>query len=139
MHNIQFNDIPKGNSDPEILFKTLTFLEKLWTQKRKILEIFISVSDFVIKYTSRHYCTEDSKGKLQCCIILSDNNEAASHNLQLQDVTDQESEFAEMANELADFKGSNCTFRMYLQYCPEAVTYLLDRCLVIECAEQVTF
>ena len=54
-------------------------------------------------------------------------------------MTDQESEFAEMANELADFKGSSCTFRMYLQYCPEAVTYLLDRCLVIECAEQVTF
>ena len=70
--------------------------------------------------------------------MLSDNNEAASHNLQLQDMTDQESEFAEMANELADFKGSSCTFRMYLQYCPEAVTYLFDRCLVIECAEQVT-
>ena len=77
--------------------------------------------------------------KLQCSVILSDNNEAASHNLQLQDMTDQESEFAEMAKELADFKGNNCTFRMYLQYCPEAVTYLLDRCLVIECAEQVTF
>ena len=44
-----------------------------------------------------------------------------------------------MANELADFKRSSCTFRMYLQYCPEAVTYLLDRCLVIECAEQVAF
>ena len=44
-----------------------------------------------------------------------------------------------MAKELADFKGNNCTFRMYLQYCPEAVTYLLDRCLVIEFAEQVIF
>ena len=44
-----------------------------------------------------------------------------------------------MSRELSDYKGSVSTFKMYLQYCPDAVTYLLDRCLNIECMEQVHF
>ena len=52
-------------------------------------------------------------------------------------MSDQEIEFAAMANELAQFRSDRCTFRMYLQYCPDAVTYLFDRCLINECSEQV--
>ena len=52
-------------------------------------------------------------------------------------MSDQENEFAAMAKELSQFKGDRCTLRMYLQYCPDAVTYLFDRCLINECNEQV--
>ena len=52
-------------------------------------------------------------------------------------MSDQENEFAAMANELSRFEGDSSTFRMYLQYCPDAVTYLFDRCIINECNEQV--
>ena len=54
-------------------------------------------------------------------------------------MSDQEIEFAKMAKELApDHKPPGTeVFRMYMQYCPDAVTYLLDRCLIPECGEQV--
>ena len=66
-----------------------------------------------------------------------DNNEANVHKCTLQDMSDQEIEFSKMSRELSDYKGSISTLKMYLQYCPDAVTYLLDRCLNIECMEQV--
>ena len=66
-----------------------------------------------------------------------DNNETSAHKCTLQDMSDQEIEFSKMSRELSDYKGSVSTFKMYLQYCPDAVTYLLDRCLNIECMEQV--
>ena len=53
-------------------------------------------------------------------------------------MTDQELEFAKIANEISDYNSETSTFRMYLQYCPDAITYLLDRCLMNECNEQVT-
>ena len=56
---------------------------------------------------------------------------------QLQDMSDQELQFADMANELVKCKGGVVTFKMYLQYCPDAITYLFDRCLVHEHYEQV--
>ena len=68
-----------------------------------------------------------------------DNNEANVHKCTLQDMSDQEIEFSKMSRELSDYKGRVSTFKMYLQYCPDAVTYLLDRCLNIECMEQVHF
>ena len=68
-----------------------------------------------------------------------DNNETSAHKCTLQDMSDQEIEFSKMSRELSDYKGSVSTFKMYLQYCPDAVTYLLDRCLNIECMEQVHF
>ena len=52
-------------------------------------------------------------------------------------MSDQEIQFAEMANELANFKGETVTIKMLLQHCPDAVTYLLDRCLHNECMMQV--
>ena len=66
-----------------------------------------------------------------------DNNEKSAHKVTLQDMSDQEIEFSKMSRELSDYKGRVSTFKMYLQYCPDAVTYLLDRCLNIECMEQV--
>ena len=70
-------------------------------------------------------------------LYYSDNNEANVHKCTLQDMSDQEIEFSKMSRELSDYKGSISTLKMYLQYCPDAVTYLLDRCLNIECMEQV--
>ena len=67
----------------------------------------------------------------------TDNNATDKYSAQWQDMTDQELEFARMANEISDYNSESSTFRMYLQYCPDAITYLLDRCLMNECNEQV--
>ena len=74
-------------------------------------------------------------------MIILDNNASNAHNVQLQDMSDQELEFAKMTREISpDHKiPGKEVFRMYLEYCPDAVTYLLDRCLVPECNEQVLF
>ena len=54
-------------------------------------------------------------------------------------MSEQEIEFAKMARELSpDHKQPGTeVIRMYMQYCPEAVTYLFDRCMIPDCAEQV--
>ena len=52
-------------------------------------------------------------------------------------MSDQDIEFAKMAKEISNYKSDVSTFRMYVQYCPDAITYLLDRCLMNECNEQV--
>ena len=52
-------------------------------------------------------------------------------------MSDQEIQFAEMAEELSNYKGGVVTIDMFLKYCPDSVTYLLDRCLSKECMEQV--
>ena len=68
---------------------------------------------------------------------FADNNAANDYSVQMQDMSDQDIEFAKMANEISNYKSNVSTFRMYLQYCPDAITYLLDRCLMNECSEQV--
>ena len=54
-------------------------------------------------------------------------------------MSEQEIEFAKMARELSpDHKPPGTeVIRMYMQYCPDAVTYLFDRCMIPDCAEQV--
>ena len=68
-----------------------------------------------------------------------DNNAGNAHNVTLQDMSEQEIEFAKMARELSpDHKQPGTeVIRMYMQYCPDAVTYLFDRCMIPDCAEQV--
>ena len=61
---------------------------------------------------------------------LLDNNENNAHNAQLTDMNDQQIQFLEMANELGNQDGEMATFKMFLQYCPDAIMYLFDRCLM---------
>ena len=59
-----------------------------------------------------------------------DNNESNACKAQLTELNDQEQNFAAMAKELACFNGNRITFQMFLQHCPDAITYLFDRCLM---------
>ncbi len=69
------------------------------------------------------------------CFI--DNNENNAHNAQLTDMNDQQIQFLEMANELGNQDEEMATFKMFLQYCPDAITYLFDRCLMTPHCMQV--
>ena len=46
-------------------------------------------------------------------------------------MNDQEQQFAEMTNELANLDCGVATFKLFLQYVPDAITYLFDKCLVM--------
>ena len=80
---------------------------------------------FHIYYCNKHMsilCREQN--------FLLDNNENNAHKVQLTDMDDQQLQFLEMSNELANLDGEVVAFKMFLQYCPEAITYLFDRCLM---------
>ena len=63
--------------------------------------------------------------------IFLDNNESNSHNTKLIDMNDQEQQLAEMTYELANLDCGVATFKLFLQYVPDAITYLFDKCLVM--------
>ena len=100
---------------------------------------YLEMIDYWYPYQIRLHVLASSIYLMTRSLYYLDNNEANVHKCTLQDMSDQEIEFSKMSRELSDYKGSVSTFKMYLQYCPDAVTYLLDRCLNIECMEQVHF
>ena len=49
---------------------------------------------------------------------------------QVLELSRQETQLSEMVKELKNFEATSGTLQMFLKYCPDAVTYLLDKCLV---------
>ena len=58
---------------------------------------------------------------------LDNNNDQFGQNHEL---SLQESQFAEMIKEMSCYDFPQNTLSMFLQYCPESVTHLFDKCIM---------
>ena len=58
---------------------------------------------------------------------LDNNNDQFGQNHEL---SLQESQFAEMIQEMSCYDFPQNTLSMFLQYCPESVTHLFDKCIM---------
>ena len=61
-------------------------------------------------------------------LILDNNND---NTYTVQELSIQETQLSEMIKELTNFNETPATLQMFLQYSPDSVTYLLDKCILL--------
>ena len=59
---------------------------------------------------------------------ILDNNKYNDENV--KELSIQETQLSEMINELTRFNENPATLPMFLQFCPESVSHLLDKCII---------
>ena len=59
---------------------------------------------------------------------ILDNNKYNDENV--KELSIQETQLSEMVHELTRFNGNPATLPMFLQFCPESISHLLDKCII---------
>ena len=60
--------------------------------------------------------------------LILDNNKDNTGDV--KELSIQETQLLEMFNELVDYSQHPVTLQMFLQYCPDSINHLLDKCVI---------
>ena len=71
---------------------------------------------------------EMKQSQYQLLLLTLDNNKY--NNEDVKELSIQEMQLTELFNELTDYSQDPATLPMFLQYCPDSVNHLLDKCII---------